>query len=319
MNDPARICAEAWAAGFEPEPELTVSEWADTFRMLSQQASVEPGPYRTDRTPYLRDVMDALSPSADPSVVVLMKGAQVGGTECGNNFLGYVVHHAPGPMLYVQPTVEMAKRISKQRIDPMIEACPALRERVRDPRSRDSGNTILAKEFPRGILVLTGANSAVGLRSMPARYLFLDEVDAYESDVDGEGDPVELAIRRTSTFTSNRKILIVSTPKLKGTSRIERAFERSDKRYYHVPRSRAAWPTSESILSRPPREARGCQHRSSRLRDRPSARPPRGGYRNSARSLPQVVRSVGVLEQATGRAPMRPPSPGLFSGAQGLS
>lgn len=235
MSDPVRINAEAWAAGLEPEPALLVSEWADTFRMLSQQASVEPGPYRTSRTPYLRDLMDALSPSSPVEFVVLMKGAQVGGTECGNNFLGYVIHHAPGPMLYVQPTVEMAKRTSKQRIDPMIEACPELQERVKDPRSRDSGNTMLAKEFPGGILVMTGANSAVGLRSMPARYLFLDEVDAYEVDVDGEGDPVELAIRRTATFRSNRKVLIVSTPKLKGTSRIERAFERSDKRYYHVP------------------------------------------------------------------------------------
>lgn len=235
MSDAARICAEAWAAGFEPEPQLTVSEWADSYRMLSQQASVEPGPYRTDRTPYLREVMDCLSPSSEAEFVVLMKGSQVGGTECGNNFLGYVIHHAPGPMLYVQPTVEMAKRTSRQRIDPMIEACPALRERVKEPRSRDSGNTIMSKEFPGGILILTGANSAVGLRSMPARYLFLDEVDAYETDVDGEGDPVELAIRRTSTFASNRKVLIVSTPKLKGASRIERAFDRSDKRYFTVP------------------------------------------------------------------------------------
>jgi phage terminase large subunit GpA-like protein len=100
-----------------------------------------------------------------------MKGAQLGGTECGNNWIGYVVHHAPGPMLAVQPTVELAKRFSQQRIDPLIEEFPALRERVAPARSRDSGNTVLSKEFPAGILVMTGANSAVGLRSMPARYL----------------------------------------------------------------------------------------------------------------------------------------------------
>ena len=133
--------------------------------------------------------MDCLSPSSPVETVVLMKGAQVGGTECGNNWIGYVVHQAPGPMLAVQPTVEMAKRNSKQRIDPLIEESAVLRELVSDPRSRDSGNTMLAKEFPGGILVMTGANSAVGLRSMAARYLFLDEVDAYPGDVDGEGDP----------------------------------------------------------------------------------------------------------------------------------
>lgn len=100
----------------------------------------------------------------------------------------------------IQPTVEMAKRNSKQRIDPLIEESEVLRKLVSEPRSRDSGNTMLAKEFPGGILVMTGANSAVGLRSMAARYLFLDEVDAYPGDVDGEGDPIKLAQARTRTF-----------------------------------------------------------------------------------------------------------------------
>jgi phage terminase large subunit GpA-like protein len=117
----------------------------------------------------------------------------------------------------------------------MIEECPELRERVKDPRSRDSGNTMLAKEFPGGILIMTGANSAVGLRSMPVRYLFLDEIDGYTHDVDGEGDPVELAVKRTSTFARNRKIFVCSTPTIRGVSRIETAYERSDKRMYKVP------------------------------------------------------------------------------------
>jgi phage terminase large subunit GpA-like protein len=163
-----------------------------------------------------------------------MKGAQIGGTECGNNWIGYVVHQAPGPMLAVQPTVDMAKRNSKQRIDPLIEESAALRELVSDPRSRDSGNTMLAKEFPGGILVMTGANSAVGLRSMAARYLFLDEVDAYPGDVDGEGDPVNLALARTRTF-ARRKVFMISTPKITGRSRIEACFEDSDQRSYWVP------------------------------------------------------------------------------------
>ncbi len=163
-----------------------------------------------------------------------MKGAQIGGTEAGNNWIGYVIHHAPGPMLAVQPTVDMAKRWSKQRVSSLIETTPALRDRVKEARSRDSGNTIQSKEFPGGILVMTGANSATGLRSMPVRFLFLDEVDAYEFDVDGEGDPVGLASQRTITF-ANRKIFLVSTPTIQGFSRIELEYEQSDRRRWFVP------------------------------------------------------------------------------------
>ena len=163
-----------------------------------------------------------------------MKGAQIGGTECGNNWIGYVIHQAPGPMMAVQPTVEMAKRNSKQRIDPLIEESEVLRKLVSDPRSRDSGNTVLSKEFPGGVLVMTGANSAVGLRSMAARYLFLDEVDGYPGDVEGEGDPINLAMARTRTF-ARRKVFLVSTPKITGMSRIEAAYEESDQRQYWVP------------------------------------------------------------------------------------
>ncbi len=220
--------------GLKPDPNFTVSAWADNHRILSSISSSEPGPWRTDRTPYLKEIMDCLSPSHPCEKVVFMKGAQIGGTECGNNWMGFVIHHAPGPMLIVNPTVETAKRTSKMRIDPAIENCPALKEKVKDPRARDSGNTILMKEFPGGVLVMTGANSAVGLRSMPIRYLFLDEVDGYPDDAAGEGDPVNLAIQRTATF-SNRKIFMISTPTIKNYSRIETAFLEGDQRYYFVP------------------------------------------------------------------------------------
>ena len=193
------------ATGSRPDPLLTVSEWADAHRYLSPRASAEPGRYRTDRTPYMRAIMDALSPSHPARRVVLMKSAQVGVTEGGNNWIGYVIHHAPGPMLAVQPTVELAKRFSRQRIEPLIAESPALRERVKPSRARDAGNTVLSKEFPAGLLVITGANSAVGLRSMPARYLFLDEVDAYPPSADEEGDPVALAEARTRTFSWRSK------------------------------------------------------------------------------------------------------------------
>ena len=117
----------------------------------------------------------------------------------------------------------------------MIEEMPILRERVKDPRSRDSGNTQMVKEFPNGVLIITGADSATGLRSMPARFLFLDEIDAYEDDVDGEGSPINLAIKRTATFSRNRKVLMVSTPNIAGASKIESAYQASDQRQYRVP------------------------------------------------------------------------------------
>ncbi len=227
-------CFEQAALALKPDPDLAVSEWADEYRLLSQKAASEPGPWRTDRTPYLREIMDCLSASSRTRRVVLCKGSQLGGTECGNNWIGYVIHQAPGPMMAVAPTVELAKRNSKQRIDPLIEESAALRGLVKERRSRDSGNTVLSKEFPGGVLVMTGANSAVGLRSMPVRYLFLDEVDGYPGDVEGEGDPIALAEARSRTFV-RRKALLVSTPTIAGRSRIEREYEASDKRRYFVP------------------------------------------------------------------------------------
>ena len=233
--DGADVLLRAWSRGMMPDPDLTVSEWSGTHRWLSSRASAEPGRYRVDRTPYMREIMDALSPGDPAQRVVFMKAAQVGATEAGNNWIGFVIHHAPGPMLAVQPTVELAKRNSRQRIDPLIEESPALKDRVRPARARDSGNTQLSKDFPGGVLVMTGANSAVGLRSMPARYVFLDEVDAYPASADDEGDPVTLAEARSLTFAHRRKIFLVSTPTIRGFSRIEREYEASDQRRYFVP------------------------------------------------------------------------------------
>ena len=233
--DGASDLMASWAAGLKPDPNLTVSAWSDRNVILSGAAASEPGPYRTSRTPYLRDVMDTLSPSNAAIRVVLMAGVQLGKSQAGLNWMGACIHHFRGPFLAVQPTVQLAQRFSQQRVDPMVENSPALRDLVRPARSRDSGNTTFAKRFPGGQLVLTGANSAVGLRSMPVRWLFLDEVDAYEGDVDEEGDPIGLAEARTRTFGHRRKVFIVSTPTIKGFSRIEREYEASDQRRYFVP------------------------------------------------------------------------------------
>ncbi|GHM58549.1 MAG: terminase [Candidatus Mesenet longicola] len=228
------IYSSSFYAGLKPDPLLKVSQWANEYRVLSQTASSEPGKWRTARTPYLKEIMDCLSPSSAVEKVIFMKGAQIGGTEAGNNWIGYIIDQTPGPMLVVQPTVEMGKRWSKGRFAPLIESTPCLKSKVKDPRARDSGNTVQSKEFPGGMVVITGANSSVGLRSMPVKYLFLDEIDAYPGDSGGEGDPVLLSIARTNTFT-RRKIFLVSTPTVHGISRIEKEFEASDKRYFFVP------------------------------------------------------------------------------------
>ena len=228
------VWRKAFGDGLRPDPMLTVSEWADKHRRLSSKASAEPGPWRTGRTPYLREPMDELSTSSNVQRVVMMFAAQTGKTESGSNWLGYVIAHAPGPMLLVQPTVEMAKRLSKQRLESLITETPCLSERIAPARARDSGNTMFAKEFPGGMMLLTGANSATGLRSTPCRYIFMDEVDAFPADVDGEGDPVSLAEKRATTF-ARRKILLTSTPTVKDFSRIEAEYLRSDQRRFYVP------------------------------------------------------------------------------------
>ena len=221
-------------AGLKPIPRITVSEWADEYRYLAPESSAEPGRYRTDRTPYLRKIMDCLSVHEPYKEVFFEKGAQIGGTEAGTNFLGYIMHYAPAPVMFVQPTDELVKRTSKGRVDPLISACPELKEKVADVKSRDSKNTITQKSFDGGVLIMAGANSPAGLRSMPARYLILDEVDAYPLDLGGEGSPAKLAAARTRTFP-NKKGFMVSTPTIEGISVIDAAFKKTDQNYYHVP------------------------------------------------------------------------------------
>ncbi len=221
--------------GIKPDPILTVSEWADKHRILSKVTSAEAGPWKTSRTPFLKEIMDNLSVVSEYTEIVFMKGTQVGATECGNNWIGYLIDCVPGPILSVMPRVEDAKKNSKIRLQPMIDECSRLRAKVKEAKSKDSGNTLLLKEFPGGIIALTGANSAAGLRSMPVRFLFFDEEDAYPGDVEGEGDPADLAIKRTDTFSSKKKIFHVSTPTIEDRSKIENNFNKTDQRKYFVP------------------------------------------------------------------------------------
>ncbi len=234
MKEKGKNVIGKFGLGLMPIPKMTISEWADQYRFLSPISSAEPGRYRTNRTPYMRRIMDCLSAHEPYKKIVFMKGAQVGATESGTNFIGYCMHIAPAPIMIVQPTKAMAERLSKGRIDPLIENCPELTDRVSKSKSRDSKNTIMQKNFAGGVLLFAGANSASGLRSVPVRNLILDEVDAYPQDLDKEGSPIDLAIARTRTFP-NKKIFIISTPTVSGLSVIEREFLETDQNYFNVP------------------------------------------------------------------------------------
>lgn len=233
--DGAEDIQRAWLQGLAPDPALTVTEWADQKRFLSSKGAAEPGKYTSARTPYLRDIMDALSPMHWAQKIVFPKSAQVGATEAGINWIGHVMDVAPGPFLAVQANETTAKRFSRQRIEPMIDATPTIREIIAPAKSRESGNTQLEKAFPGGHLIITGGNAASGLRSMPMRYIHLDEVDSYKEDLDDEGDPIALAEARAITFGRRKKIFVSSTPTIKGASRVEAEFELSDQRRYHLP------------------------------------------------------------------------------------
>jgi phage terminase large subunit GpA-like protein len=214
--------------------------------MLSPESSPEPGRWNTERTPYLRDIMDALN-DARVETIVFIKSSQVGASESLLNMMGYLIDYDTCPVLSILPTLQLAMDFSKDRLAAMIRDTPALRGKVSDAKSRDGDNTKLRKKFPGGYIVLAGANSPSSLASRPIRVVLCDEVDRYPVSAGAEGDPVKLAKKRTTTFW-NRKEVLTSTPTIKGASRIEDAYELSDKRRFFVPcpqcghRQHLRWP-----------------------------------------------------------------------------
>lgn len=232
--------ADALAASFrkahgmyEPPPVLSLSQWSDKHAYIPPEAGAMPGKFFTASAEYQRGIQDAIT---DPTIetVVEMLCSQSGKTQIQLNTVGYYSHYEPAPQLFVQASEGEAEKFSKNRVAKMIRATPVLRKLFPSPRARDSGNTLLNKEFPGGVLVLAGANAPAGLASMPIRILQMDEVDRYPESAGTEGDPVDLADRRTTTFW-NRKKILASTPGIKNLSRIEKAYEDSDQRKYFVP------------------------------------------------------------------------------------
>jgi len=230
-----RDLLQAFKANLAPIKKVNLAEWADENIELSSENSAEPGRWRTDRTPYLRKILECLSPTSPYQEIMFAKGAQIGATAAGIiALLGYAAMD-PAPCMYVLPTIQMAEDFSKDKLQPMIETCAALKGKIRDPREKGSNNTILGKKYPGGFIRLSGANSAASLRNKSIRFLTVDEVDAYDHDVQNEGSPVELAKKRTATYGKKRKIFYPSTPTQENASAIWALFEQTDQQHYHLP------------------------------------------------------------------------------------
>jgi len=235
LADGGFVAAAAWKRGFTPPPILTLSQWADEHRVLPQEGAKEYGKWRTSRTPYLRQIMDDLSVHSPYTEVSFLKSTQVGGTEVCINLLSYVIEHAPGPLMYVLPTLDIARKFSSQRLQPAFDLMASVRRKLGAQRRRDGGNSTLTKKFMAGFMVLSGANSANSLASMPVRYLILDESGKYPLDLDDQGTAQEQAERRTSSYTRRKKIARVSSPTIEDACPISADYERGHQACYHVP------------------------------------------------------------------------------------
>lgn len=212
----------------KPPENITVSQWADKYRVLDSKTSAMPGPWRTEHTPYLKGIMDEFN-NYETEEIDYIKPTQVGGTECLQNMIGYIIQQDPAPTMIVYPTDKLAESISENRLQPMINAAPTLKSRYIENESLK-----LELQFEGMYLTLAGSNSPSSLASKAIRFLFLDEVDKYPGASKKEADPISLAKERTKTF-HNRKIFITSTPTLK-TGHIWKAKEEADiEKHYFVP------------------------------------------------------------------------------------
>ena len=257
----------------KPPTKLTLTEWADTYRVLSAESSASAGQYNSGRTPYMREIMDCVS-DTDVEEVTFIASAQTAKTTLIENICGFFIDQEPAPLLVIQPTLEMAETFSKDRLAPMLRDTPALRGKVKDARARDSGNTMLHKSYPGGQITMAGANSPASLASRPKRVVLFDEVDRYNTTAGTEGDPVDLGKARTTTF-HNKKLIYVSTPgnaamhgqeATRGTSRIFPSFESGDQRYFMLAcphcgeRQRLMWRQVKWHEGQPETAAYVCEH-----------------------------------------------------------
>jgi len=225
-------------SAFRPPEGLGVKAWAEKYRYLPEGLTAEAGRWRCSRTPYLEEPLNAFT---DPAVeqITVMAGSQMGKSEFELNILGYMIDEEPCPALYIQPTVEDARKFAVNRINPMISCSRKLAAKVLD--NKGGRDTIAHKIYPGGSVTLVGANSVSGLSSTPIRVVLADEIDRFKSSAGREGDPYGLAKARTITFF-NRKMIRVSSPSVKGDSAIETAFlEGTQELWCHMCPGCGAW------------------------------------------------------------------------------
>lgn len=230
---PENIFDSFWE-GLRPIAAMTVTEWANQFRVLDEGSSAIPGRYSSKRTPYAEAIMDALSPSAPYQKVVFVAGTQIGKTEIGNNWIGHTMDVDPAPMLMIMATDQTARDAKRDRIDKMVASCPSIAEKTTATSKRDGQNNSRRVQFKGGVLTITGAGSTAEIKSKPIRKLFADEVDEYAKNLKEQGDVVGLAEKRLDTFGSKKKEYLCSTPTT-ATSKIWALFEKTDMNLYHVP------------------------------------------------------------------------------------
>lgn len=218
---------QTWSDGLRPDPDVTVSEWAEKYRVVSADSgSPRPGRWDHKLAPYGREVMDLLSPSHPCRKVVAKKAAQLAFSEFGVNLFGTVAHLAPAPMVYMLPTDGEVQKYNTLKLDPTIKDTPELRSRVAEQRSRtEKGSTARFKKFTGGYLQLVPASTSSALQMISARYLIYEECSEYTEDAGGRGHPIDQARTRSDAWSEERKEYFCSTPKNKGTCRITSEYE----------------------------------------------------------------------------------------------
>jgi phage terminase large subunit GpA-like protein len=233
LADGREIALQAFARGLCPDPVLRVDEWSEQHMVLPKSAA-QSGEYRIERTPGARRIMQCLSPEHPCKRVVVRGASQMFKTQVAINWICGSIHLAPANILALEPTDGLAKRFSA-RITQTVHDVAVLRDLVSAPRSRDSRNTVAAKDFRGGTLYIATAGSASNLAEIPARYVFVDEVDRLELSVEGEGDPVDLAEARATTFAHRCKFYEVSSPTQRGFSKIDELYAMGTQEVQVVP------------------------------------------------------------------------------------
>lgn len=231
----AHLINAARAKAFAPRKALTVSEWSDKNIILSSKTSPEPGPWRTDRNPILREPMDCLSAKSTIHDVVLKFPIQIGKSEVGRNAIGYWMTECPGPIMACFPAEVSMDKWVNQKLNPMLEDSPNVSEVLVSNNTRNASNTKGFKDFYGGHLYIEHAGTPARLKSSSIKYMVVDELTELANALKSGDDPMTMLQDRYSAYISTYKRLDISSPGIKGVCRIDARYEASDQRRYYMP------------------------------------------------------------------------------------